>query len=303
MTGIRTEGKLQVSFSLCSEQPMSGIAVEVEQGGKLRRVFEERFDSPEKQPVGRWREFSFSMKNDTRIDKVHWLESDASAGGLNRLYILDVELSGADKDVVLWREDFIGVNWWGEWLDDPHSLPSVVNTESDGRNPRFALQVSPDNNQFGKDIAGLKLDDTQRFRCRLKACGDSPANVMLELISPGRTISHQVQVPVGSWQTIDLSWDELGFSSPKEFQTLRRLGIQARGGQVFLDDVTFRRPASRVYEVMKFVHCAVPTLTAMVAALICLVLLRFEEVRDVVAWVKARGWRRRKEEGEGAIRE
>jgi hypothetical protein len=51
-----------------------------------------------------------------------------------------------------------------------------------------------------------------------------------------------------------------------------------------------------MYEVVKLLHCVVATLAGLLAAAIFVPLLRFEEMNDVLQWVKNRGWKKSKEE-------
>jgi len=297
MTGMPTYWGPTVSFSLYSEQPMAGIAVDVEQEGKRQRVLDERFDSPEKQPVGRWREFSFSMNTHYGADaSLHWSELPSSSDIPNTFYLDNIRLSwdtGTNPSCV---EDFDSNGWEQGAEGGVRSPAHVVSTGSDGGIARLALQIPANTGVRCTRIASLDLGGTLGFRCRLFNRDRLPVAVKLSVVLDGETGVKEATIQPGSWETVGASWRELGFVSMDEFGPNGCVLVVAPcSGELFLDDLTCRMPASRMYEVMKFVHCVVPTLAALLAALICLVVLRFEEVRDVVAWVKARGWRQRKE--------
>jgi hypothetical protein len=172
----------------------------------------------------------------------------------------------------------------------------VTNTQSGGEPSRHALHVPAACGGVEKSVSGLDLQGTERFRCRLLNTTDATVRAAVELDAQGATGARDVEVPRGGWNTVDLSWREVGFESAEQFQGVGTVRIRTGGAALWVDDVSFRRPPRRAYEVFKLIHCAVPTLAGLIAAAACLLLLRFEEVGDIARWVKERGWRRRKGE-------
>ena len=66
------------------------------------------------------------------------------------------------------------------------------------------------------------------------------------------------------------------------------------GARLWLDNVGFERPVRRVpFELAKFVSVAVPGLAATFAFLVVCALLRIEEFRIILSWLRARRWRKR----------
>jgi len=55
----------------------------------------------------------------------------------------------------------------------------------------------------------------------------------------------------------------------------------------------YRAEMSRMYDVMKLVHCTLPSIAAGLVMILALVLLKFDETGFVIQWVKDRGWKRR----------
>jgi len=294
-TGLRTTEGMRLEFSLHSAGKMGAVAVEVERAGRLMRVLQEQVS--ERGWAG-WQTFSCSIGGAGRIDRIHWLESEPS-GGEHAFFLDDISLVDQATGRVLWSEDFDRNGWScaGQSGPERSAGPQVTDTRAPGEAPRYALQVTAACSAQ-KSLTGLDLSDTGRFRCRLMSGSDGPARVVLRLVAAQRECSHAVEAAPGQWRTVDLSWSELGFEAAGQFERIQAVSIQASGGPVYVDDLSFRRPPSRKYELLKLVHCAVPTLAGLIAAALCLPLLRFEEVREVARWIKERGWRRRKERAE-----
>jgi len=182
----------------------------------------------------------------------------------------------------------------------------VVNTGGGARAPRYALAVSGGRGVVSNPVGEyLDLAGVTRFRCRLMTPGPQGASVVVRLVSPERAAESRAVLAPGQWKTVDLDWKGLGFESERAFRRVGSVELQVPGGAgvVYVDDVTFRRPPRRLYELVKLVHCVLPTLAGLLAAAVCLPLLRFEEVGDVRRWVRERGWRRRSVEAREGVGE
>ena len=88
------------------------------------------------------------------------------------------------------------------------------------------------------------------------------------LVFAGKLAVMSVAVGVVGWVT--LRWTEARF--PYELYRLER---------------------SRMYDVIKLVHCTLPSIAAGLVMILALVLLKFDETGFVIQWVKDRGWKRR----------
>jgi peptidoglycan biosynthesis protein MviN/MurJ (putative lipid II flippase) len=295
MQGIRTEDaqQLKVFFDVYSAQPARGIALEVERGGKRERVFED------KSFAGGWETFTAVIDRPAGIVRLHWLEASPGAGGENRLYLLNVAMADGTGRF-LWEENLRDGGWKGLMPLPDERQPGLVDTQPGAVSPRYALEAPVAVYGARKDIAGFDLSGTDQFRCRLMPRGDKPTFVTLRLVGPGGSVTRREEVTAGKWKTVDLAWKDMGFASVAEFRAVQRIEVETTESDVLLDDVTFRRPQQRMmYEAMKFIHCAVPSLAGLVVGIVCLLILKFPEVDDVVRWVRDRGWRRRKEAADG----
>jgi len=295
LKGMRAATPVLVEFSLYSEGPMDGIAVEVERNGSRSRVFEERFAAGT-QPTGQWQHFLCEISEPQPIERIHWLETKSALNTTNAFYIDNILLK---SPTWLWGEDFDRNGWQGA---PGSSAQPWVGSEVSAGEKSCALALPE--GTCSKALMGLDLSGVERFRYRLLNTGPSDAEVSVTLTGAGETgVSHRVSLRPGEWQRTDLSWQDLGLPSPEEFASLNDVRVEASQPGVYLDDVTFRRPPSRMYEVYKLAHCTVPTLAGLLVAILCLLVLRFDEMRDVGRWIKKRGWRRRKEDGEDVVSE
>ena len=123
----------------------------------------------------------------------------------------------------------------------------------------------------------------------------APATVTVKLTGQdGEHLREMELTRSDRWQEVDVSWQDLGFGSAERFQGALALEFAAPDAPagVYVDDVTFRRPARRTYEIVKLIHCALPTLAGLIVGAVLLALLSFDETRDVARWVRRRGWRR-----------
>jgi len=302
MDGIRTGEAQWLAFSLHSAGEMAGILVEVEQRGQRVPVFQQAFESPQEQPTARWREFLVDLQDVGAFDAIHWSEPASSTQTANRLYLTRVSLRSDGPDGLFWEEDF-ETNGWSTTASNHGTregpMPRVTDTRRGDETPRHALAVTSEVGTTYNPISDyLDISGTTRFRCRLMTPGPRPTTATIKLVCPGRVGAREVALTPGEWETVDLDWEALGFESPEEFGEVRAVQLEVPRGTVYLDDVTFRRPPRRMYEVAKLAHCVVPTVAGLVVGALCLALLRFEEMHDIRQWIRKRGWRRRKEEAE-----
>ena len=296
MKGLRATPGMRLEFSLHSSVKMFQVAVEVEASGERKRVLEAAVWEA---AWGGWQKFSCRIEEAGPIDRIHWLEGHPRGPGDGTLYLDDIRLVDEGSGEVVWSEDF-DTNGWSPAGQAPAEEPGVENTQPEARAGRYALRLPPGPRAVQKDISGFDLSGTERFRCRLMST-EGPDEVTVRLTAEDSSASHKVELPEpDEWRTVDVSWKELGFQSAEQFQGVHTVWLEAKEGRgaIYVDDVTFRRPPSRLYELFKLLHCALPTLAGLIAAAVCLPLLKFEEVRDIRQWVKDRGWRRRREAGE-----
>jgi putative peptidoglycan lipid II flippase len=168
-----------------------------------------------------------------------------------------------------------------------------------GRQPGHALRLPAGGLDWGF-APPLDTRGTGRFRCRLLSDGEGALQALVTVRCGGEPGSRRVELPPGRWVELDATPAELGMGAPSWRQAE---GLEVRwpagGGPVYLDDVTFRRPARPLpYAGVMFVHCALPSLAGLAVMLALLRLLRFPELDQVVAWVRSRGWRRASEDME-----
>ena len=175
-----------------------------------------------------------------------------------------------------------------------------------GRQPGNALRL-PAGGLEWRFSPPLDVRGTERFRCRLLNAGGEGLKVRLTVYERGGEGRRDVALAPGRWTPVDVGRQGLGMSGvPWDHVQGFGVSVPQGAGAVYLDDVTFRRPARPLqYAAVMFVHCAVPSLAGFAVMLALLRLLRFEELGHVVRWVKERGWRRSraeaKEEPDGEL--
>ena len=212
-----------------------------------------------------------------------------------KLFVDDVALLRADG-AVLFTEDFDGNGW--EPPAGTDTRPGAARVEGE----RYALVLPSGLARATKDVRGYGLSGTDVFRCRVRAADGGEATVAVELGSPSRKTVRDLTVDAGQWTEFSVTREELDLSR-EEWAGLTYVAVSAPEGHggLWLDDVTFRRPArSRQYAALMLVHCALPALAGLAIMLPGLVLMRFAEFTYVLQWVKDRGWKRRHEVREAA---
>jgi len=289
--GLRLEGPVRLDFKACATgRAVPRLVVQAESADK--RTAAGTFAPVWTAPPG-WQEFSCTIPDAAGIKRLYWLDGGGGQAGRASLFLKDVQLTDERTGELIWREDFQTNGWTG---GPAGTAPRIVDAAEPGKPARCGLLVEPDT-LARKDLSRLDPGDADHFRCRLMS-RSAGAGAKLTLQAAGGKGSLDVALPVpGVWEVVDASWEKMGFKSAADFRSLRAIEVQAAGASVYVDDVTLRRPATRFYEAAKLVHCAVPTLLALIVGLPVLLALRFPETRDVVEWVRRRGWRRRKEIG------
>jgi len=293
MRAIRAAGPARLEFSVYVADKTDGITVEAETEGRRIKLGDWQFDEGD---WWSWVDLEVKLDPAGPPEKIHWMERkfESPRGRLSTLYVDNLRLVDEQSGHVIWSEDF-DMNGWtpaGGGPDTARILSAGIREGAE----RYTLRLSPGAGMVSKDVRGQDLSGVERFRCRLMRW-EGEGTVSLTLSAEGAEGSHTVDgLKPGEWRTVDLSWEDLGFESAASLQAVHTVGLDASGagGDVYLDDVTFRRPPRRMYEVLKAVHCVLPTLAGLAVGLVLLLGLQFQEVRDVREWVKQRGWRKRK---------
>ena len=290
LTGIRTGGDLRLEFAVRSANPAGQIAVELETPRGRRRILETELQQ------GEWTQHGLSLSDAAEAEKIHWLEIPGPPTE-NTLYLDDVRLLDAESGRILWSEDFDSNGW-----SAPGTTLRTENTQPEADAPRYALRI-PAQKTAARDLSGFDFSDTSHFRCRLFNPGEDPSEATVTLSSPEATSAHTAELPPGEWKTVDVSHEKMAFESAEQFAAIERIEIQTTAAPLYLDDVTVRRPPQGMYEVVKLVHCVVATLAGILVGALLVPLLRFEEMEDVIQWVKSRGWKKSKQEVEEELEE
>lgn len=295
--GVRTGKARKLEFSLYSVWSMDGISVLVERTDGEERARTIAFRDAEQEAEVGWRNITFEIEEGAPIRSIKWFEEPSpSAVPQNEFFLDDVRLCDADGNTIF-EEDFDLNGWQVEGA----GTCRIENTRGFEEAPRYALILHASASSVGKDLRGYDLSGATRFRCRLSGRG-APAKTEIHLLSNAETKVHEVSVPKGEWKTVDLSWKDLGYERADALAGVKaiKLKVAAPHKGVCLDDVTFRRPPRFAYELVKLMRCVLPTLAGLAAFVLCVLLLRFEEIAAISAWIKGRGWRREKAEIEDA---
>jgi len=164
---------------------------------------------------------------------------------------------------------------------------------------RHALRIPPGCRSVAW-INSFESGGTDRLRCRVLVESEQPVQIEFVLMATGpeekeiEWARHSVDVAPGQWRQVVLTRDDFGLGIFK-WGDVSGLEVRlAEGHQgVMLDDVTLRREPRRMYDVMKLVHCTLPSIAAGMVMILALLLLKFDETGFVIQWVKDRGWKRR----------
>ncbi len=288
VANLKMDRPLDMTFRAYSREQPGKIAVELKRDEERNRVLTGKLKTEE------WTKHRVALPAGFSPDTIHWLEIEGPERE-NVLYLDDIQLTDPKTGKILWQEDFDGDGW-----NATAGTPVTENVSDQPSTFRYALRM-PADATTGRDIATYNLQDTTRFRYRLLNRSEEAVTVDIALESEGKTVTHTAELPAGDWTTVDKSWEELGFPAEKDFGTTDGIEITTGDAPVYLDDVTFRRPPRRIYELIKFLHCVVATLAGIFAGALLLPLLRFEETNDVIRWVKEKGWQKSEDEVEEEI--
>ncbi len=241
-----------------------------------------------------WRRYAVDMPG-RELACISWFEDGPASAEANTMFVDDVVLADADGRALV-SEDFDGSGWSGA------AGTAWVKTLSGKRQyPGYALGLPTDGRSADKDLRGYDLGATERMRLRMLNDSDAPAQAELTVESDSGEFSQTVGLEPGKWQAFEVSRQALGCDAAT-WRAVSALRLTARGaqGRVYLDELDFRMPARGLrYLTATGLNCALPALAGLLAMGACLAGLRFEELRYVIEWVRARGWRRRRGEGEG----
>jgi len=291
---VRTAGARGLSFALRSSGKLSALRIRVDYRDGHTRSAEIECDEG---VWGSWQTVVVpgGLLDGGEVASIWW--SDVGRGpSPNEIWLDEVELTDG-AGAVLFAEDFDS-NGWRLVGDSPS--PARVVAAQEGR---LALRLPQGARGLSKDIAGYDVSGTDRFRCRIRPEGDAPVEARVVLRAPGHEAVRPVRLEAGKWNTVAFAREELGFDGGAwaSLQSVSvTLGDAGRG--LLVDDVTFRREPRIQYELLKVVHCTLPTLAGLLVMGICLVVLRFEELSYVTQWLRDRGWRRDRHDPAGPER-
>jgi hypothetical protein len=283
---LATEGARQLHFARWADRPTGGLAVRVD--------YDSGRSSQATVPATKGREWSQEtvQLSGERIAAVSFWEpvSGLADDAPNVLCLDDFRLAGADGGV-LFNEDFDGNGWK---LPAGAVQPAAVQDAGDGR---LAVLLPAGVPELTKGVAGYDLSGTDVFRCRVRVAPDGDPGVQFELRAGTRRWSATPRLSPGEWNEVRFTRRDAGFDE-RQWGAVDSVQVCAPKGHsgVLVDDVTFRRePRPKLYALIMFAHCALPTAAGIVVLAAGLVLMRFEELDYVVRWVKERGWRKRRE--------
>jgi hypothetical protein len=292
---LAAAGPLRLEFAAMLEQPAERLVVELEGEDGRERVFNRTLGDA---PAGSWQSFTVDIASLEGIEGIHWLEAGNRPEESNILWIDDVILRVPETGEVFWGQNFDANGWRAA----EGTSASVADSRAEGETPRYALALAE--GKYMKSLASYDLSETTVLRVNVRNDEDRERTVSVVLSGPtGEPKVAEEEVPPHEWRTFARTWEELGYESAEAFRRAVRLTIESPGEGVWVDDVTLRRPARRTYEVIKLIHCTLPTLAGLIVGALLGLLLKFEEIDDVVSWVKQRGWQREKEDVEEMMEE
>jgi len=296
LDGVQTSEARHLWFAAYSEKQIGGLSVAVEyrDGESVTLKAEQSNETPEGGAAGRWSAYSVPLPG-REIASLSWFEGGPPKADANTLFLDDLRLTGTDGRLLL-AEDFNENGWSGT------SGTAWVATSSGQRQyAGYALCLPPGAQTAARSLTGYDLAGTDRMRCRLLHESELPANLNLTFDSADKVFASSVVVQPGKWQTLEVSRERLGCDA-ETWRALSAVRFTAEEphGRLYLDELTFRTPPRGYrYLLAMGLNCAVPALAGVLIMLLCLAALRFEELNYVIEWVKARGWRQRREDREG----
>ena len=288
LAGVRTAGARELSFAARFEKPAAGLGVRVSYPDGSRKVT--KLDAA----GSGWGTYAVPLDG-REIKSVAWFETGPGQPEPNVLLLNDVRLMEHGGRTVF-AEDFDRNGWQGA-VGAEH----VAVTSGQRQYAGYALRLGAGQQTAVKALAAYELAGTETFRCRLLNESAVEAKVQVTLEAAQKSFARSIVLVPGKWETVDVARRETGLDAA-DWQALSAVRVQPEGphGSLYVDDVSFRRPARELrYLSLMVLYCAAPSLTALAVMLAGLAALRFEELSYVVQWVRARGWRRRHGEGEG----
>lgn len=143
--------------------------------------------------------------------------------------------------------------------------------------------------------AGLDASGLTRLRCYANVTDGPGARGLTIAVTTDRGEgSYTASVEPGQRRQIEFGPRDASLDSD-DWQGLRAVSwtFASGRGTARVDEVSLRRPPQPMrYMVVMLLHCGLPTAVGCVVMLAGLVLLRFDELKQVLTWVKDRGWRK-----------
>lgn len=196
---------------------------------------------------------------------------------------------------VLWSQDFDGSGWL---LD---GKPALTLTTIGGDTPANALPIPEVTRSVSRYLSRINLKNCAHLRFKLYTPHKASAPVQVRLIGrDGTAYEREWRPEWEGWNRARLALDSFknadGATALSAVADLARLEwvLPTRGETWAIREVNFYRPSRFAYEIIKFLHCAIPSGVGFVMLLLLAWVLKLEELRAVVDWVRQRGWRRRK---------
>ncbi|MFP4176938.1 MAG: murein biosynthesis integral membrane protein MurJ [Planctomycetota bacterium] len=280
LDGVEMDDSMRVECRVWSEKESGKLVVKAEKkDGDMMPVGEVEL------PAGRWTTLRSRDFDGEDIVALHWREED-SPDTSNVLYVDDFRLLDADTDEVALVENFENNGW------APQNAVRVTNTRPPDKSPDYALRVDGAET-VEKGLDGYDMTETSLFRCRMYNPTEQEGTATVRLVGAEVQDEKQIDLRAGGWTRVEMPAGELeGKGQRNDFEGLRRMEVTTDLDEAYVDDATFRRPARRMYELVKLVHCVIPTLAGLIVGAILIPLLRFEELNDVIRWIKNKGWQR-----------
>jgi hypothetical protein len=144
-----------------------------------------------------------------------------------------------------------------------------------------------------RDLKPYRLNGMEQFKFKMRS--EKSCELTFNLITPGTTASAVVKIAESSSRkSYLLSISDFKNSSSLALSDITELRIDENNdsisGKLWLDNLSFYRPVRRIkFELFKLIHCLIPSLVATVLFAGLIWLLRVEEAREVVTWLREEG--------------
>jgi peptidoglycan biosynthesis protein MviN/MurJ (putative lipid II flippase) len=212
----------------------------------------------------------------------------------NVLRLGAIVLLDPESDAV-WLEDFDGGAWS---LDGGGGRARVADFGAEPRAPGLALP--PEVQSARRGLEALDIVGCTHLRLKLFVPAVPAGPLRLTLVeADGRRRTAEYRPEAAGWNRVRLALSEfrgpaaMGAPGPARPTSLE-LALPKHDGAWAVREIVFYRPAKISYEGVKFISCAVPSALGFATLLLVTWLLRMEELRAVVAWIRQRGWRKRR---------